>query len=104
MKNRKQVGVNSLIRYTDRDFDSIKTSILNYIKRYYSDSANDFTSSAFGSMMVDASCYIGDVLSFYLDYQANESFLDTAIEYENILKHGKIYGYKQTWDIHLTVL
>ena len=44
--------------------------------------------------MVDSIAYIGDILSFYLDYQANESFLDTAIEFENILKHARQFGYK----------
>ena len=37
---------------------------------------------------------IGVILSFYLDYQANESFLDTAAEFENILKIGKQVGFK----------
>ena len=44
--------------------------------------------------MVDAVSYIGDILSFYLDYQANESFLSTAIEYDNVLKHGETVGYR----------
>ena len=33
-------------------------------------------------------------LSFYLDYSVNESFLDTAFSLKNILRHGKILGYK----------
>ena len=44
--------------------------------------------------MVDMVSYVGDMLSFYLDYQANESFLQTSTEYANILKHGKALGYK----------
>ena len=44
--------------------------------------------------MLDSVAYVGDILSFYLDYQANESFLDTALEYGNVLKHGKALGYK----------
>jgi len=34
-------------------------------------------------------------LSFYLDYQTNESFLDTAVEYNNIVRLGEQVGYKQ---------
>ena len=34
------------------------------------------------------------MLSFYLDYQANETFLHTAVEYNNIIKLGKQLGYK----------
>jgi hypothetical protein len=44
--------------------------------------------------MLDTVSYVGDVLSFYLDYQANECFLDTAVEYNNILRLGKQFGYK----------
>ena len=44
--------------------------------------------------MIDSVSYIGDILSFYLDYSVNESFLDTAIEFENVLKIGRQLGYK----------
>ena len=82
------------IRYTDRDFSSIKGSLIEHIKRYYPDTYQDFNEASFGSLMLDMVSYVGDVLSFYLDYQANESFLDTAIEYGNIVKLAKQLGYK----------
>ena len=37
---------------------------------------------------------LGDQLSFYVDYQANESFIDSAIEYKNIVKLAKQMGFK----------
>ena len=82
------------INYTSRDFNSIKSDLINYAKRYYSNTYKDFSESGFGSLMLDTTAYIGDILSFYLDYSVNESFLDTALEYENILKLGKQMGYK----------
>lgn len=82
------------IKYTSRDFDSIKSSLIDYVKRYYPETFRDFSEASFGSLMLDTVSYIGDVLSFYLDYQANESFLDTAVEYDNILRLGKQAGYK----------
>ena len=84
-----------LIRYTDRDFNSIKEGVVRYVKRYYPDKFRDFSDASFGSLMLDTVSYVGDVLSFYLDYQANESFLDTAVEYDNIIRHGEQVGYKQ---------
>jgi hypothetical protein len=84
---------NVKINYLSRDFQSIKADLIDYAKRYYPDSFQDFTDAGFGALMLDATSYIGDILSFYLDYQANESFLATAIEYENILKHGATMGY-----------
>ena len=82
------------IKYTSRDFNSIRNDLIEHAKRYYPDSFKDFNEASFGAMMVDSVAYVGDILSFYLDYQANESFLTTAHEYNNIIKHGKALGYK----------
>ena len=85
---------NIKINYLSRDFSSIKNDLVEHAKRYYPDTFRDFSDAGFGALMVDAVSYIGDVLSFYLDYQANESFLSTAIEYDNVLKHGQTVGYR----------
>ena len=84
-----------IIRYTDREFNSIKESLVNYARRYYPDVYRDFSEASFGSLMLDTVAYVGDVLSFYLDYQANESFIDTAVEYENVLRLGEQVGYSE---------
>ncbi len=82
------------IDYTSRDFSSIRNDLLTYVKRYYPDTYKDFNEASFGSLMLDTVAYVGDMLSFYLDYQANESFMDTSVEYSNIVKHAKQMGYK----------
>ena len=92
MSNKKVRAV--AIKYTSREFDSIKKDLIDYIKRYYPDTYRDFNEASFGSLMVDTVAYIGDMLSFYLDYQANETFLHTAVEYNNVLKLGRQLGYK----------
>jgi len=89
MKNKKP-----LIRYTDRDFDSIKKSLIEHAKRFYPDQYNDFNDSSFGSMVFDAVAYVGDIMSFYLDFQVNESFLETALQYNNVRKIAEQMGYK----------
>ena len=81
------------INYTSRDFDSIKRDLIDYAKRYYPDTYRDFNEASFGALMVDTVSYVGDILSFYLDYQANESFLDTAIEYDNVVRLTRQLGY-----------
>ena len=91
MANKQE---NVKINYLSRDFESIKNELVEHARRYYPDTFRDFSDAGFGALMVDAVSYIGDVLSFYLDYQANESFLATAIEYDNVLKHGQTVGYR----------
>ncbi len=88
------VKKNIPIKYTSRDYDSIRRDLIEHAKRYYPDSFKDFSEASFGSLMIDTVSYVGDVLSFYLDYQVNESFLDTAVEYNNIVRHGRQLGYK----------
>ncbi len=82
------------IDYTSRDFDSIRRDLENYAKRYYPDTYKDFNKASFGSLMLDTVSYIGDILSFYLDYQANESFLETAVEYNNVVKLARQLGFR----------
>ena len=84
---------NVIIKYTSRDFQSIKQDLVDYAQRYYSEGYRDFTEASFGSMMIDTVAYIGDTLSYYLDYNVNESFLDTSLEYENVRKHAAALGY-----------
>jgi hypothetical protein len=43
---------------------------------------------------MDLVAYVGDQLSFYADFQANESFLDTAIRYDNVTRLAETLGYK----------
>tara|TARA_R110001592_G_scaffold210249_1_gene461669 strand:+ start:4438 stop:6240 length:1803 start_codon:yes stop_codon:yes gene_type:complete len=82
------------IKYTSRDFDTIRQDLIEHAKRFYPDEWKDFSKSTINSLMIDSVAYVGDVLSFYLDYQANESFLDTAIEFNNVRKHARALGFK----------
>tara|TARA_B100000029_G_scaffold311698_1_gene304166 strand:- start:26542 stop:28341 length:1800 start_codon:yes stop_codon:yes gene_type:complete len=82
------------IDYTSRDFDSIRQDLENYAKRYYPNTYKDFNKASFGSLMLDTVAYIGDILSFYVDYQANESFLETAVEYNNVIRLARQMGFK----------
>src|SRR3990167_7100430 len=83
-----------LINYLAKDFETIKQELNNYRRRYYSDISKDENQSSFDDLMLDTVSYVGDILSFYLDYSVNESFLDTAVEYNNVLRHGRVMGYK----------
>jgi len=84
------------IDYTNREFNTIRRDLYGIAERFYPDTFRDFSEGSFSAMMVDAVAYVSDQLSFYLDYNVNESFLDTAYQYDNILRHGRIMGYKYT--------
>tara|TARA_Y100000296_G_scaffold70104_1_gene84482 strand:- start:459 stop:2255 length:1797 start_codon:yes stop_codon:yes gene_type:complete len=84
------------IDYTHREYQSIRRDLMGIAERFYPDTFQDFSEASFGALMLDAVAYVGDQLSFYLDYNVNESFLDTAYQYSNVLRHGRILGYKST--------
>lgn len=85
-----------LINYSNRDFQSIKNGLEEHARLYYPDTYKDFSENSFGSFILDTVSYVGDMLSFYLDYQVNESFLETALEYENVRKLSRNNGLKHT--------
>ena len=84
----------SPIKYTNREFDTIKSDLVKYARINYPDKYQDFSEASFSSMILDNVAYVGDMLSFYLDYQVNELFLDTATEYDNVIKLGAQLGYR----------
>ena len=82
------------IDYTHRDFSTLRVDLMQMAERFYPENFQDFSEASFGAMMVDAVAYVGDQLSFYLDYNVNEAFLDTAFQYSNVVRHGRALGYK----------
>jgi hypothetical protein len=82
------------INYIARTFDSIRSSLIDYAKRYYPDTFKDFNDASFGMHMLENTAYIGDILSFYLDYSVNEGFLDSALEYNNVVRKSRELGFK----------
>jgi len=82
------------IDYTSRDFSTIMEALKIHIQTKFSATWKDFYASQMGMAWMELCAYIFDVLSFYLDVQANESYLPTARDRESILNIGKMVGYQ----------
>jgi len=85
---------NKDIRYINKDFNDFKQSLINYAKTYFPTTYNDFSPTSPGMMFIEMSSYIGDVLSFYLDNQIQETFLQNAREPRNLYELAYMFGYK----------
>ena len=81
------------INYLSRDFDSIKSDLVDYIKRYFPNDWRDFNDASGGMAILELMAYVGDVLSFGIDRQVNESFINRAIETKNIVSLAENFGY-----------
>ena len=68
------------INYTNREFSGIRRDLEQIAERFYPDTFQDFSEASFGSIVLDSMAYVGDQLSFYLDYNVNEMFLDTSFQ------------------------
>ena len=85
---------NRNINYLNRDFNSFRQNLIEYSKSYFPNTYNDFSPSSIGMMFIEQSSYIGDVLSFYLDSQFTETFLQYSKQYNNIYDLAYMFGYK----------
>jgi hypothetical protein len=85
---------NKDIKYFNRDFQGLKNLLVDYTKTYFPDTYNDFSPSSPGTMFMEMAAYVGDVLSFYLDNQIQETFIQYARQSENIYSLAYMLGYR----------
>ena len=82
------------INYTSKDFSTIKADLIEYTKSYFPDTYKDFNETSPGMMLIELSSYVGDVLSYYIDYNYKENVLSTATEKRNVRRLAEFLGYK----------
>ena len=82
----------TLIDYESTDFLSMRNSIIEYIKAVYPLDYQNFSESDLGIMLVEIVAYMGAVLSLKADMLANESFLATARNRNNVRKLLELVG------------
>jgi hypothetical protein len=82
------------IKYVDRDFTSLRNSLINYAKTYFPNTYNDFTPASPGMMFMEMAAYVGDVLSFYVDNQFQETFIQYSRQTQNLYDLAYMLGYK----------
>ena len=82
------------IKYVDRDFTSLRNSLVSYAKTYFPNTYNDFTPASPGMMFMEMAAYVGDVLSFYVDNQFQETFIQYSRQTQNLYDLAYMLGYK----------
>jgi len=82
------------IKYINKDFSEYRTSLIDYARTYYPTTYNDFSPASPGMMFMEMAAYVGDVLSFYLDNQVQENYLQFARQSNNLFELAYMFGYK----------
>ena len=79
-------------KFTNLDFDQIKTSIKDYIRANSNFTDFDFEGSNF-SVLIDTLAYNTYITAFNSNMTVNESFLDSATLRENVVSLARNIGY-----------
>ena len=82
------------IKYLNRDFSSFRQRLIEYTKTYFPNTYTDFSPTSPGMMVMEQSAYVGDVLSFYLDNQIQENFIQYAQQTNNLYELSYMFGYR----------
>lgn len=82
------------LTYLNKDFTEFRNSLINYSRTYFPTTYNDFSPSSPGMMLIEMASYVGDIMSFYLDNQYQETFLQYARQANNVFDLAYMFGYK----------
>lgn len=82
------------IKYINRDFSDFRARLIEYARTYFPQTYNDFSATSPGMMFMEQASYVGDVLSFYLDNQFQETFVQYAQQTNNVFELAYMFGYK----------
>ena len=75
------------------DYETLRKSMIEYLRTYYPEDFNDFTESSEYIALIDLIAFLGQSLAFRTDLNARENFLDTAERRDSILKLAKLLSY-----------
>ena len=82
------------INYINKDFTEYRSQLINYSQTYFPTTYTDFSETSPGMMFIEQAAYVGDVLSFYLDNQIQENYVQYARQNDNLFQLSYMYGYK----------
>ena len=84
------------INYLNKDFTEYRAQLINYAQSYFPTTYTDFSETSPGMMFIEQAAYVGDVLSFYLDNQIQENYVQYARQDNNLYQMAYMFGYKPT--------
>ena len=88
------MAVRRNISYLNKNFSDYRDQLINFSQTYFPKTYTDFDDTSPGMMFMEQASYVGDVLSFYLDSQIQENFLQYSRQTSNLYDLSYMYGYK----------
>ena len=82
------------ISYTARDFQTIRTELINFTRTYYPDLIQNFNDAGVFSVLMDLNAAVTDNLQFQIDRSIQETVLQYAQQKSSIYNIARTYGLK----------
>jgi hypothetical protein len=75
------------------DFETLRRTMISYLRENYPEQFNDYVESSEYIALIDLIAYLGQNLSFRIDLNARENFLETAARRDSLIKLAKLISY-----------
>lgn len=89
----------SQVNFTSFDYKTIKQSLVDYLRIYYSEFFNDLIESSELIALLEMFAYVAEQLAYRVDMVSHENFITTAQRKQSILRLAKLISYKATRNI-----
>jgi hypothetical protein len=81
------------VNFAAWDFNTVKESLLDYLKLYYPEDFNDYIESSEFIALLEVFAYVAELSAYRFDLNAHENFISTAERKESILRLAKLLSY-----------
>ena len=82
------------ISYTVRDFQGVRTELINFTREYYPELVQNFNDAGIFSVMLDLNAAVTDNLQFHIDRSIQETVLQYAQQRSSVFNIARTYGLK----------
>lgn len=87
------------INFTAFDYQSIKQSMIDYLRLYFPETFNDFIESSEFIAIIETFAYLGEIMAYRVDMASHENFLPTAQRKQSVLRLAKLISYNVSRNI-----
>lgn len=81
------------INFNAYDFDTIKASLIEYLRLYFPEDFNDYIESSEIIALIETFAYVGELLAYRLDLNTHENFITQAQKKESVLRLARLISF-----------
>ena len=83
----------SEVNFQAYDFDTIRSALVEYVRVNYPETFNDYIESSEFIAIIELLAYLSQSLTFRMDLNSRENFLETAERRDSVFKLARQLGY-----------